>query len=136
MSINKTLLILCIFLGIIGALHFSGIYLHLYWRLPVFDTFVHFLGGAWVAMVVLAAVPYVFVEIHNKKNLIMIVLSMVLIVGILWEIFEVIIGFSVVNDSLFIKDTITDLCADLFGGAVVLIAGAQQLILWNQKKQQ
>jgi hypothetical protein len=129
MSVLKSLSIICLSLFVIAVLHLAGVYLRLYWRLPQYDTFLHICGGAWVGLVALTSLPYLPVAFTQKKNIILSGLSIVILVGVLWEIFEVLIGFSIITDPLFIGDTITDLCADIIGGAIILL-------LWKQKKQQ
>lgn len=103
-------------LFVIGVLNLAATYLYLYWTSWWFDLLMHFLGGFWVSMVVLS-----FWNLFNKNSYKIIgfykVFIWVLVVSILWEIFEVWIGASLVSDgTVFIVDTIYDLVMDILGG--------------------
>jgi hypothetical protein len=128
MSLIKQLSIICSTLLLIAILHISGVYLRLYWRIPIYDTVLHAMGGAWVVLSTLLILPHLPLELRERKNLVLSGLSIVIIIGVLWEIFEVAIGFSIIDDPKFLVDTITDLCADIIGGGIILS-------LWKQKKQ-
>ncbi len=134
MSWNKTLIILSGFVLIIAALHIAGVYLHLYWRLPLYDKVLHVLGGAWIALMVLTLMQKLEIAITEKRNILFIGLLLVLIVGLLWEIFEVLIGFSLIGDPGFLQDTVTDLLSDILGGGIAIVYGVKQFFIWNQKK--
>ena len=104
------------FLFFIGILNLFATYFYLYWTSWWFDLLMHFLGGFWVSMVVLS-VWSLFNK--NSQNILSFkkVFFWVVLVSILWEIFELIIGATMISDGkVFIVDTLSDLLMDFIGG--------------------
>lgn len=74
--------------------HFAGQFLGLYEALPKFDYLVHFLGGIWVALVIIG-----FGEAHPKFSMLknnvflnfLIIISLTTLIGTFWEFFEFIV---------------------------------------------
>lgn len=115
------------FLFFIGILNLFATYLYLYWTSWWFDLLMHFLGGFWVSMVILS-----FWSLFNKNS--HKILSFyktfiwVLIISILWEIFEIWIGATMISDGVaFITDTISDLIMDIIGGILGYLYGSSIL---------
>lgn len=87
------------------------IYLNVYWVLPWTDLPMHFVGGLLVALIPLSF-KYSKTKEYTKRAFV--VLS-VLAVSVIWEWYEIILGFSEpLPMSLY--DTVIDLCAALLGG--------------------
>lgn len=102
----------------IGVLNLFATYLYLYWTSSWFDLLMHFLGGFWVAMVVVS-----LWAVFNKNKIvypkIFSVILWVTVVGVLWEIFELSIGATELSDGIrFIADTLSDIVMDIIGGLV------------------
>jgi hypothetical protein len=100
-------------------LHCSALKYSLYWTIDWFDIPMHFLGGATMAFLAL----FIFftsgyfrktVEIKNNKIAVfLIVVLFTLVVGLVWELWEIFVGFSdVLTDK---TDTIIDLIMDTIG---------------------
>jgi hypothetical protein len=90
----------------IGALHFA-----VYWNFVWFDTFVHFLGGFWVASVVL----FVLRLPARGTGIFFSVILGTLCFGIGWEVFEYLTG-SVIVAGNYGFDTTMDIVSDIIGG--------------------
>ena len=86
---------------------------YLYYSLWYFDIFMHFLGGAWVGLF--------FVYVLGRQNQALPsaprILLYVLVVGLLWEFFELFSHNYIGRDSFDILDTFSDVIFDLAGGA-------------------
>jgi hypothetical protein len=88
----------------------------MYWW---FDIIMHFLGGYWIG---LSALWFIFLSGYlgsitaniSKKSIIFISLFSVLIIGLSWEIFEIVAGVPVTGN--YALDTSIDLVMDLIGG--------------------
>src|SRR3989344_6951174 len=86
---------------------------YLYYSLWYFDIFMHFFGGAWVGLF--------FVYVFGRQNQALPsaprILLYVLVVGLLWEFFELFSHNYIGRDSFDILDTFSDVIFDLAGGA-------------------
>lgn len=107
-------------LGIgIFLLQASAIATELYWEIWWFDIVLHFLGGAWVALILLwfffysgyANAP----RIRSLLALFMVAFFSVLIIGALWEWYEWFWGVAF-NIEGYWLDTISDIASDVAGG--------------------
>ncbi|HET8581434.1 MAG TPA: hypothetical protein VFL98_03125 [Candidatus Paceibacterota bacterium] len=85
----------------------------LYWRYPLVDMPVHFLGGMWAAL----AFAYVLTAILKRPcpSLLPIVLASV-IIGICWELYEYAFHVAMVTSDFYVYDTAKDLLMDTLGG--------------------
>lgn len=85
-----------------------------YWYSSVwfFDMFMHFLGGFWLGMVSLWFLNYGEISLKNVFS----VIFFVLLIGLGWEFFEIIINNSFAKDKFDLFDTLSDVCFDLSGG--------------------
>ncbi len=95
-----------------------------YWysSLWYFDLIMHFLGGVWLGVFF---IWYFYDDLlqkgFNKKNFFKIFLC-VLLVGILWEIFEIVFNNIIAGLTFDFFDTYTDIIADLLGGIFSFIS--------------
>src|SRR3989338_4819915 len=79
----------------IAILHISATIFHFYWSIWWFDLPVHFLGGVWMSLASLWLLFFSgYVHLRAKKPLdfIMTALLITLSFGILWELFEYLVG--------------------------------------------
>ena len=91
-----------------------------YWyvSIPSFDIFMHTLGGFWLALAVIFVFKIKEFSIANAKKIII----WVLIVGLLWEVFEFGVSEIILKNPLNTKvDTITDLICDTVGGMLGIL---------------
>ena len=109
----------------IFILHSAALYYFLYWKISWFDNVMHFLGGAWLALV---AAWFVF---FSKKAesirlpasaFLLAAVSFAALVGVGWELFEFCVDFLAGKgvgagfNQLGLLDTMMDLLFDLLGG--------------------
>ena len=94
-------------------LHLLGFWLYLYWVFWWYDVVLHALGGAWVALAALWFFTYI-----GKSQPSAVTLACVIVVGVLWEIFEVLIGIP--RESNYVLDTSLDLLMDIVGALLTL----------------
>ncbi len=92
--------------------------LRLYWSLHYFDTLVHFLAGIAVGL------GSVWLYLNKKETLptSQIFFSSLIgsiVVGVVWEIFEVVNGITFFSDGIhYVTDTGSDLLMDTLGGLI------------------
>ena len=99
--------------GMMSVIHYLALEMALYWHFWWFDIPMHFLGGAVVALGTF--VLYDFSLPLPRRWLRPIpVLSVVLIVALIWEYYEVLIGIPIELDHEL--DTVTDIVMGLIGG--------------------
>jgi uncharacterized membrane protein YjjP (DUF1212 family) len=103
-------------------LHYSALKFYLYWSIEWFDILMHFLGG----FVVLLFVMSIFNRVNlfdfsnqNKITQFFIVVSITLIIGLIWELWEIFIGFT--DQLTDAPDTILDVIMDLVGAITAFI---------------
>jgi hypothetical protein len=77
----------------------------------------HFLGGFWVS---LAIIWFFHVKDVSLKLIFKIILG-VLLIGFLWEVFEVVIDEIFSKNSFNVLDTISDIFLDLSGGCLAVL---------------
>ena len=102
---------------LIALLHYLALDRAYYWTIAWYDIMMHFLGGLWVALAVLWVARterIAFLVSCRWKS----ILAAVLVVGILWEVYELLFGLTFVSDPEYWGDTTLDLVMDLIGGAI------------------
>lgn len=103
---------------IIGVSNYLGNKLYLYWTTWWHDMIMHFIAGVVVAMT--AVLFYqIFFKKYNwfKNNLVLLSVLVTLVVGILWEYFEMRFEITSLADGMeFWTDTSSDLFLDVLGG--------------------
>ncbi|HDY73278.1 MAG TPA: hypothetical protein ENH86_01755 [Candidatus Jorgensenbacteria bacterium] len=115
------------------AAHELGSLLSWYQNFTWYDTFVHTIGGFWVAVTVFGLLPrYVSnAKLHSalKEHTVRTLLYAVLVVALLWELFEFMVGQYITytyNVSVLLQpglgDTVLDIVAGLAGAAIAAIA--------------
>ena len=101
---------------VIATLHWIGSDIGLYETTSWFDIIMHFLGGAWVsgAALWLAAVylPDNRLYLVSVRNLVLCAIA----VGIAWEVFELLMGWTVLDMPNYWGDSILDIVMDTMGG--------------------
>lgn len=107
-------------LALVGILHWIASYEGFYWTVAWYDVMMHFLGGAWVALMALWAPAWPLLgwtkAFQSRKNVVL----AVVIVGILWELFELQMGFTDLGMRGYWSDTLQDLAMDTLGVLTVV----------------
>ncbi|MFZ2832083.1 MAG: hypothetical protein WAZ40_02930 [Minisyncoccia bacterium] len=113
-------IVLVFFLVAIAVVNGFAGYYHWYWIYRWFDMPMHFLGGAWLAgFGIWWQYAKKGIAVPKFSTLLPVCLVYVLSIGLLWEVYEAVIGFMTVGHANAINDTISDLFFDIGGGIVV-----------------
>ncbi len=94
----------------------SMMYLH--WTIWWIDIILHFLGGLSVALFFLWFCATKFdLKNWSSRKILFAVLGCVILVGVLWELYELYFGLTFLSDGLsYFADTFSDLIMDVVGG--------------------
>ena len=109
---RKLLFLQLLILAPLVALHFAGLVFYLYWYFPWFDLITHFMGGMWAGAFLL----WLREQAGYAPNLLFVVAG-TLLIGIVWEIFELAAGLP--RDANYAFDTSLDLLMDVLGSVFV-----------------
>ncbi|MEX2029154.1 MAG: hypothetical protein WD963_01585 [Candidatus Paceibacterota bacterium] len=88
-----------------------------YYSIAWFDMFMHFLGGVWLGL-------FFFYVFSRNKQIVpsfFKIIFFVLMVGILWEVFQFFTKNYIGRDPFDIIDTLSDVFFDLLGGLCVIL---------------
>jgi len=107
LSIRLLVLIFSIF-----VLNYLAMGFHWYSSIWYFDMPMHFLGGLWLGLISI----YLFSFKDFSFQSILKISLIVLLIGIGWEIFEVLIDNFITQSSFDFVDTMSDLFFDVLGG--------------------
>jgi hypothetical protein len=107
-------------LALVGILHWVASFEGFYWTIGWYDIMMHFLGGAWVALMCLWAPAWPLLgwtrSFQSKKNIVI----AALVVGILWEILELWLAFTDMGLRGYWSDTSQDLLMDFLGAVTIV----------------
>jgi magnesium-transporting ATPase (P-type) len=104
-------------LFIVAVLNLVGVYLYLNWSIWWFDMLLHFLAGITMGMATILFLQYFFnTKIFSFSKLLLISITVGLVIGLLWEIYELYFGITSFSDGvIYVTDTISDLVLDVVG---------------------
>ena len=115
---SKKLLIRLVFLILlIFLLNFLAMKFYWYLSIWYFDMPMHFLGGVWLGL----ASIYLFSLKDGSLKSIFKIFFIILLVGIGWEAFEILVNKLTIQDPFNTLDTISDICFDLAGGLFTIL---------------
>ena len=103
-----------------------------YWHVSIwyYDMIMHFLGGFWVGLVSF----YFFTFQGISSKLILRILSLVLIIGIGWELFEILVNDAFASNSFNSLDTLSDIFFDLAGGSLSILYFLKRIMFSGENK--
>lgn len=105
---------------LLAIINSAAYYWHLYFHFPWLDIPMHFLGGLWVALYALAW--YYGAPLLKKERgtlfTWMFALSVSMLVGLLWELFELSVDTIIAFSQHNLGDTLLDLVMDALGACV------------------
>ncbi|HEY4505601.1 MAG TPA: hypothetical protein VJG67_02830 [Candidatus Paceibacterota bacterium] len=107
-------------LVIVAVLNWLASEFYLYWTIWWFDMLVHFLAGCTVAMAILWLWPHINkIRTHTTIQIIFVAIFATLIIGILWELYELYFHLEFLSDGVpYFIDTSSDLLMDVSGGFI------------------
>ena len=97
----------------IFVLYLVGISLYLDYTTWWFDMVMHFLGGFWEGLFFI----WFFSPRDSSPRSLLKVFLFVLVVGVIWEFFQIYVNNYIAKYPFDTMDTISDVCFDLAGGA-------------------
>ncbi|MBP6866324.1 MAG: hypothetical protein KBC12_02145 [Candidatus Pacebacteria bacterium] len=97
--------------AIIALVNYGAIKFHWYYSLWWFDMPMHFLGGMWVAMLL---AWYLSDDRFSTDSVGRVILG-AFIVGLSWEVFELLLNEQFVQNAYDLPDTLSDIFFDLSG---------------------
>lgn len=104
-------------LFVVGALNLVGVKLYLYWTVIWFDMIMHFLGGLFVALFFFSILSLLKSRLEYTEKLVLGVIFTIL-VGLVWEYYELIIQVASLDDAAYWGDTGMDIVMDTLGALV------------------
>ena len=120
---NLSLLAAAALAASVLSLHLVAYTYHFYWTLWWFDILMHGLGGVAIGTLVLWVWIFWFrIFISRRVSRVVVIILGTLCIGIMWEMFEYIIGSPLHQpfDS-YVLDTVLDIAMDLAGGLLAYI---------------
>lgn len=103
-------------ISFIAAWHLFGVVSNFYETTLWCDVVAHFLGGVWIIFLLRWLFDLGFLPQSFKQFFVLI--GTVLVVGILWEAFEIIGGITAFTQKDYWFESIKDVCVDVLGGYV------------------
>jgi len=117
---------------IIAVAHYYATINSLYWLIDWFDIPMHFLGGllmGFIALFIFFTSEKIHFPSDNRVVIFCITLGFVLIVGLVWELWEIFAGLTnIIND---LGDTIFDLIMDTAGAIVAYLLTIKKIWIKN-----
>src|SRR3989339_1196126 len=102
--------------AIVALVNYGAIKFHWYYSLWWFDMPMHFLGGMWVALLL---AWYLSDESFSADSIGRVILG-AFIVGLSWEVFELLLNEQFVQNAYDLPDTLSDIFFDLSGAFTAL----------------
>ncbi len=104
-------------LSVTGILNIIGTKLYLYWTVTWFDMIMHFLGGLFVALFFFSIFAFLKSRLPYMEKLVLGLIFSIL-VGLVWEYYEVIVGVTDLREAGYWSDTGMDIVMDTLGAIV------------------
>ncbi len=123
MHISLTLFFLLSTVLLMGITDFAARTFSLYWQYPWLDIPMHLLGGVAVVLAIFSLAE-LLTSFPERYVTLVPILTVVLIVGLLWEFVEIQIGIPLLEAD-FEVDMISDLSMDVAGGILGYIVGSR-----------
>ncbi len=114
---------------VLFAIHIVAVGYDLYWRVLWLDHVTHFLGGVFIALLLLWLCffsSYLKYSLPSRFKLFLLLVGGTLLVGIAWEIFEYSVGLTW-SPKGYWSDTLYDLVFDTIGGLVAYLSVRHRL---------
>lgn len=128
MQQNKIFRAMFWILFIVGAMNAIAYKLYLFWTVIWFDMVMHFLGGLFVSLFFFAMLSVLKSKLSYVEKLVLGVVFTVL-VGLVWEYYELVIGVTNLADTVYWGDTGMDIVMDTLGSIVGVL-----FVHWVEKK--
>ena len=121
MAQKRFFIVSLITIFIIAVLHYLAFKYYWYWNFSWFHLIMHLLGGFWFTLTTfwfLIRLNYVNTIVKHKRRFFVIMIVSVVVVGLSWEIFEILSGFTSIKESGYLNSLMNDLVSNFIGGFV------------------
>ncbi|MFA6076999.1 MAG: hypothetical protein WC735_02905 [Candidatus Paceibacterota bacterium] len=91
----------------------------------------HFLGGFWLGLL------YFYIFPFSKDHLVYAILKIllfVLLIGVGWEVFEILVNGALAQNPLDFLDIISDIFFDLSGGVLAILYFSKRIMLTPESR--
>jgi uncharacterized membrane protein len=116
-----------IFLLIVAILHWIASFEGFYWTVDWYDIMMHGSGGLWVVLFTLWVVSTQYGVKLRKYSSFRNMLIWVFVVGVLWEVHEVVLGFTDFSVPGAWPDTFQDIILDMIGGTLGAVVNRKSI---------
>ncbi len=123
MDRKKLFKILAYLIILIFLINFIAGKLYWYFSIWWFDMSMHFTGGFWLGL----AMTWLLYTVDLSPKFVLKIILSVLLFGVLWEIFEILVNNIIAQNPFSLLDTISDIFFDLSGGFCAI------LYLWRKQ---
>jgi hypothetical protein len=118
MASNKLLFTSLGLIALIAIIHFLALKNYWYFIYKSLDLVLHLMGGFWIAISVLWVISIQKYIVFNTIYKFVYVVISVILVGIVWEVFELKTGNTFTTVSNYWRDTYTDMASNIIGGMI------------------
>jgi len=120
-KLSKRMVLIVVFIFLLNLIASK-----LYWYTSIWwlDMLMHFLGGFWLGLLMFFIF---FIKNLNSRHIIYVFLG-VLLVGILWELFELLFFNYLAGNPVILLDTLSDIFFDLAGGGASIIYFSKRIM--------
>ena len=85
----------------------------------------HILGGFWLGLVF---IYFLKIKDLSFSTILKIILG-ALVIGLLWEVFEILVDKTIIQNPFNTLDTLSDICFDLAGAGIAIFYFAKRIML-------
>lgn len=103
---------------IIAVLYAIGLYFKLLWQIWWYDILLHTLGGVLISYVFMELIKVYGYQFRKVVHMFIPAIAAALVIGLLWELFELISGATFVSKAGYKTDTIIDIICDITGALI------------------
>ncbi len=122
--------ILAYLIILIFLVNYVAVKLYWYNSIWYFDMIMHFLGGFWLSLALL----WLFFKKDLSLKLIFKIFLGVLLIGVLWEVYEILVNNTFAQNPFNTLDTISDIFFDLSGGVFAILYFLKRTMLLKENK--
>jgi hypothetical protein len=101
----------------IAFLYGTALYYDLPWYFWWYDIVLHIFGGMLISFVTVSIIRAREGE-HNLYRMIMLGIVSAFVIGLLWEVYEIVTGSTYVTKEGYPMDTVIDIISDISGGII------------------
>ena len=115
---------------LIFILNFIAGKFYWYYTIWYFDILMHVFGGFFIALLLIWLLK---IKEISSKTILEIILG-VFIIGVAWEIFEIVFNNIIAGDPFNMLDTISDIFCDLAGSCLAIVYFFKKITFKNKNK--